>query len=246
MADTRKSNCRICVIPAGRGRTCRLPVLLVPLTLVMARLLLVVVALAFAVPAPAHADPKQVKPDREAIGALLDAFVPAVVEQKDLKAGWNLVAGVARTTSYREWLKGNTSVQRYPAKGTRFHGFTVNYSYPGDIGFDILLQPQQESLGAWAFRAEAQKLGGRWRITTWYPVATFAPPGKTQTVLGPNDLGPANRSGAAAGSSRLPSWVLLLPLLGLGAVALGAIGFAGTRWAKQRSRIRAIQRSLAR
>jgi hypothetical protein len=160
-----------------------------------------------------------VKLDRAAIGALLDAFVPAVVERKDLKAGWRLVAGVARTTSYREWLRGNTSVQPYPAKGTRFHGFVVSYSYPGDIGFDILLQPRKESFGAWSFRAEAQKIGGRWRITTWYPVATYAPPGRTQTVLGPNDLGPSNGSISAGGSSRLGSWVLLLPVLFVGGIA---------------------------
>jgi hypothetical protein len=211
----------------------------------MARLPVVVILVALAVPAPAHADPRQVKPDRKAIGALLDAFVPAVVEQKDLKDGWNMVGGAARTTSYREWLKGNTSVQRYPAKGTHFHGFLVNYSYPGDIGFDILLQPRKESLGAWSFRAEAQKLGGRWRITTWYPVATYAPPGKTPTVLGPNDLGPANGAAAAGGSSRLGSWVLLLPVLFVGGIAAAGLAFAATRWNRARARIRALERDLA-
>ena len=213
----------------------------------MARVLAVMVLLgvALAVPALAPADPHQVKPDRAAIDSLLDAFVPAVVEQKDLKDGWNLVGGVARTTSYREWLKGNTSVQRYPARGTRFHGFIVNYSYPGDIGFDILLQPTKRSLGAWSFRAEAQKLGGRWRITTWYPVATFAPPGKTQTVLGPNDLGASNGSSTAGGSSRLGSWVLLLPALFIGAIAVGGVAIAFTRWSRTRSHTREVQRDLA-
>src|SRR5689334_15951140 len=100
------------------------------------------VALALAGPAAAAQEPKHVKPDRPAIDRLLDEFIPAVVEQKDLKRGWQLVAGVARTTSYRAWLKGNTSVQTFPAKGTTFHGWIVNYSYPGDVGFDILLQPR--------------------------------------------------------------------------------------------------------
>jgi hypothetical protein len=212
----------------------------------MARLVLAAVALALAVPAVAPADPREVKPDRAAIDALLDAFVPAVVEQKDLKDGWNMVGGAARVTSYREWLKGNTSVQPYPAKGTRFHGFIVNYSYPGDIGFDILLQPTKRSLGAWSFRAEAQKLGGRWRITTWYPVATYAPPGKIQTVLGPNDLGPANGSSSpAGGSSRLGSWVLLLPVIFVGGLAAAGAAVAGTRWNRSRARVRALERDLA-
>jgi hypothetical protein len=209
---------------------------------------LAAVLLVLALPTAALAAERQVKPDRPAIDRLLDEFVPDVVAQRNLQRGWNLVAGPARTTTYAEWLKGNTSVQRYPAKGSTFHGFIVNYSYPGDVGFDILLQPTTRGLGAWSFRAEAQKLDGRWKITTWYPVATFAPPGRTQTVLGPNDLGAANSASSGSGTERgrLGSWVLLLPGLGLGALALGAVGFAVTRWLRRRSRVRELQRSLAR
>lgn len=205
------------------------------------------VALALAGPAAAAQEPRHVKPDRPAINRLLDEFVPAVVEQKDLKRGWQLVAGVARTTTYREWLEGNTSVQTFPAKGTTFHGWVVNYSYPGDVGFDILLQPRDRTHGAWSFRAEAQRIGGRWKITTWYPIATFAPPGKTATVLGPNDIGPADGAASASVSSgRLGPWVLVLPVAALGAIAVGACGFATVRWAQRRRRIRSIERALAR
>jgi hypothetical protein len=203
--------------------------------------------LAFAARAAAAPEPKHVKPDRQAINRLLDEFIPAVVEQKDLKRGWHLVAGAARTTSYREWLKGNTSVQTFPAKGTTFHGFVVNYSYPGDIGFDILLQPRQKGRGAWSFRAEAQRIDGSWKITTWYTIATFAPPGKTATVLGPNDIGASDGSAFADTSKgRLGPWVLVLPAAGLGALALGALGFATVRWARRRRRVRSIERALAR
>ena len=90
------------------------------------------------------------------------------------------------------------------------------------------------------------KIDGRWKITTWYPVATYAPAGQTQTVLGPNDLGPAN--GAAAASTpngRLSPWVLLLPGGVLAAIALGGGGYALLRWARQRSRVRELRRSLA-
>lgn len=211
----------------------------------MRRLALVVLILAF--PAAAHADPKQVKPDRAAIDKLLDQFIPAAVAQKNLQLGWDLSAGYARTVSHAEWMKGNTSVQKYPAKGTTFHGWLVNYSYPRDVGFDILLQPTTRNLGAWSFRAEAKKIGGRWKITTFYPVATFAPPGRTQTVLGPNDLGAANSASApGTDSSRLGPWVLVLPVAALAALAFGAAVFVGSRWLRQRSRVREIQRSLAR
>jgi len=209
---------------------------------------LTLVILALALPAAASAEQIRVKPaDRAAINELLDRYIPAAVAQKDLQLGWDLSAQYARTVSHAEWMKGNTSVQKYPAKGKTFHGWIPNYAYRGDVGFDILLQPTSRDLGAWSFRAEAKKIGGKWKITTFYPVATFAPPGRTQTVLGPNDLGAAN-SAASAGTdeSRLGSWVLLLPVAALAAIALGAAAFVGSRWLRQRNRVREIQRSLAR
>jgi hypothetical protein len=205
-------------------------------------------ALVLALPVTAIAAPtRTVRPDRAAIDKLLDEFIPAAVAQKDLQRGWELSAGVARTVSHAEWMKGNTSVQKYPAKGTTFRGWTVNYSYPGDVGFDILLQPSVKSLGAWSFRAEAEKIDGRWRITTWYPVATYAPAGQTQTVVGPNDFGAANGSAPpGTDKARLRPWVLALPFAFLGAIALTATGIAGSRALKRRSRVRDIERSLAR
>jgi hypothetical protein len=193
--------------------------------------------LALALPATAAAaQQKQVKPDRAAINRLLDQFVPSIVAGKAPAKGRKLVAGYL-----------TTSVQHYPAKGTAFHGWTVNYSYPGDVGFDILLQPTKDTIGAWSFRAEAQKIDGVWKMTTWYPVATFAPAHQTQTVLGPNDLGPANGAAAAGvDRGRLAPWVLLLPALGIAALALGVLGFAGARWLRRRGRVRELQRSLAR
>ena len=210
-------------------------------------ILATLVALVLAAPALGAGEPRHVKPDRAAIDKLLDEFIPAVVRQENLKLGWTLVGGVERTTSHAEWLRGNTSVQTYPAKGKTFRGWIVNYSYPGDVGFDILLQPTSRKLGAWSFRAEAQKIHGAWKITTWYPIATFAPPGKTQTVLGPNDIGPSNGAAFADTSSgRLGPWVLVLPIAAAAALALGAIGFATVRWARRRRRVRSIERALAR
>jgi hypothetical protein len=208
---------------------------------------LVVCTLALLLPATAAAQPRTVKPDRAAIDKLLDEFIPAAVAQKDLQRGWELSAGYARTVSHAAWMRGDTSVQKYPAKGHVFHGYVVTYSYPGDVGFDVLLQPTTPSLGAWSFRGEAQKIHGAWRITTFYPVATFAPPGRTQTVLGPNDLGSADSAAAGSGQEkgRLGSWVLALPVAFLGAIALLAIGIACSRAARRRGRIRAIERSLA-
>jgi hypothetical protein len=209
---------------------------------------LAALVLALALPAVAQAGQIHVKPaDRVAIDKLLDQFIPAAVAQKNLQLGWDLSAEYARTVSHAEWMKGNTSVQKYPAKGKTFHGWIANYAYPGDVGFDVLLQPTTRNLGAWSFRAEAKKIGGKWKITTFYPVATFAPPGRTQTVLGPNDLGAMNSSSApGTDHGRLGAWVLVLPVAALAAIALATAAFVGSRWLRQRSRVREIQRSLAR
>src|SRR6188472_4547940 len=94
--------------------------------------LAVLLALVLVPQAGAAGEPRHVKPDRAAITALLDEFIPAVVAQKDIERGWQLVDGVAKTVSYSDWIKGNTSVQAYPAKGTHFPGWIVGYSYPGD------------------------------------------------------------------------------------------------------------------
>jgi hypothetical protein len=188
---------------------------------------------------------KQVPPDRPAINALLDQFVPDVVVGKDLKAGWPLAAGYARAVSYSDWLRGDTPIQRYPAKGTAFHGWKANYSYPTDVGFDLLLQPTSTKIGPWSIRAEAQKLGGKWRITTWYVVAQFAPRGKKAAVIGPNDFGPGNAPGLSAIKGRVPGWVLILPLVALGILAILGGTYGGIRWARHRARIRQIERDLA-
>ena len=208
---------------------------------VCAALLLVLV-----LPVAANAgNQRQVAPDRSAINALLDRFVPDVVVGKNLKAGWPLAAGYARAVSYRDWLRGDTPIQRYPAKGTSFHGWKANYSYPTEVGFDILLQPSSTTVGPWSIRAEAQKLGGKWRITTWYVVAQFAPRGKKAAVIGPNDFGPAGAPGLSTVKGRVPGWVLILPLVALGILALLGGAYAGVRWLRRRSRIRAIERDLS-
>ena len=157
-----------------------------------------VLALVLPVAATAAGQP-QVPPDRPAINALLDRFVPDVVVGKNLKAGWPLAAGYARAVSHRDWLRGETPIQRYPARGTTFHGWKVNYSYPREVGFDILLQPTSTKVGPWSIRAEAQKLGGKWRITTWYVVAQFAPRGKKAAVIGPERLRPVQQPGVERG-----------------------------------------------
>jgi hypothetical protein len=143
------------------------------------------------------------KADRAGVNALLDKFIPQVLAGKDLKAGKALVGGYV----------GVDTIQRYPAAGTRFHGWLLNYATPGDVGFDITVQPvNKRKIGAWSFRGEAQRLHGVWKITDWNPVAQFQPLGKAALVNGPNDLSP----GAAGGLGPISRSTTYL--LGLGSL----------------------------
>lgn len=197
----------------------------------MKRLLLVALVALCAV-APARA--ARIAPaDRAAVNALLDRFVPDVLAGHDLQAGKALVGGYVTVGT----------VQRYPAKAQNLHGWLLDYAQKGDVGFDLLLQPARKSLGPWSFRGEAKKVNGTWKIVDWYPVAEFQPPGKAARVNGPNDLSPSARGGLLGSSSHV--WYLWIIPSAAGALLLGAAAWGIQHWLRQRSRVRAIERTLA-
>lgn len=197
----------------------------------MKRLAVLAALVALVAAAPAQA--RLSKADRAAVNQLLDKFIPAVLVGKDLNAGKALVGGYVTVDS----------VQHYPAEGTTFHGWLLNYASPGDVGFDITVQPvNKRKLGAWSFRAEAQKIKGRWVITDWYPVAQYQPVGKQAFVVGPNDFSPAARGGPTVKNT---GYWLYVPFAGLGLVLLVVAGLALSHWLRTRSKVRAIERTLA-
>ena len=192
-----------------------------------------------------RAQPRTVKPDRAAINRLLDEFIPAAVAQKDLQRGWELSAGVARTVPHAAWMRGQHLGPEIPRERHAFHGWIVNYSYPGDVGFDILLQPTKRSLGAWSFRAEAQKIHGSWRITTLVPGRDLRAAGTDADRARPERPRRRERrlraghgaAGSAPGCSPADR--------ALAAIALGRGGVRRLARAEQRARVRAIERALA-
>jgi hypothetical protein len=190
-----------------------------------------VLVLALVCAAPAQAGIS--KSDRAAVNALLDRFVPDVVAGKDLKAGRALVGGYVSVPT----------IQRYPAAPGHFHGWLLNYATPGDVGFDLVVQPvNKKKLGAWSFRGEAQKVHGTWKIVDWYPVAEFQAVGKSAYVDGPNDLSPTARGGL--GVKNTQDW-LYVPFVGFGVLLLLIAAFGARHWLRTRSRVRAIERTLA-
>ncbi len=195
-------------------------------------------------PAPTVGEPRTVPVPRAEIDALLAKFIPAVIARKDLAAGWNLVTPDARGTR-AEWERGTTPFQTFPAAGKKFTGWQVNYSYPGDVGFDIFVSPTDpENHVSMAFRGEAKKVGGAWRIAVFYPQATFQPVGKKAFVWADTDLAPKSLPPAAT-TGRLGAVWLLVPI-GIFAFALvGALAFATARGLRRRARVRELARDLA-
>lgn len=197
----------------------------------MKRLAAIVALLALVAAAPAQA--RLSRADRAAVNRLLDKFIPDVVAGKDLRAGRALVGGYVSIDT----------VQRYPAEGTTFHGWLLNYAAPGDVGFDIVVQPMNKrKTGAWSFRGEAQNVKGRWIITDWYPVAQYQPVGKEAFVVGPNDFSPAARAGLGV---RNTGYWLYVPFAVFGVLLVVVAAFGLRHGLRTRSRVRAIERKLA-
>ena len=190
-----------------------------------------------------NAEPATVPVPRAAINSLLDKFIPAVIARKNLAAGRDLVVPRARG-SREEWLRGTTPFQSFPARDKTFRGWQVNYSYAGDVGFDIFLAPTDPRHVSMAFRGEAKKVGGEWKIAVFYPQATFQPVNKRAAVWADTDMQPQAVGGGATAGRLGAAW-LLLPVSIVGAALVGGVGFAVLRAARRRTRIREIERRLA-
>jgi hypothetical protein len=147
---------------------------------------------------------------RRAVTELLDEFVPAAVERQDPARAYGLVtpsyrAGVSRA----EWVDGNLPILPFDARDDRHFGWILRYSFSREISVDVLLQPaKREKLGAQAFTVVFRPHDGRWLISEFVPVASFAPEKKAPRILASPDFQPNMTEGSLR--SRLdPKWLLL-------------------------------------
>jgi hypothetical protein len=156
---------------------------------------------------------------RQAIDRLLDAFVPTAVERRKPLRALPLVTRSFRSgVSRDEWARGNLPVFPYTPRGERFHGWTLNYSYPREISVDLLLHPaEKEQLGPLAVTAVFKQVRGHWLIDSFVAAASFSPEHKKPRILAQPDFTPfAETRGSAQLSKRwlfLPAGVLALALL---------------------------------
>jgi hypothetical protein len=171
-----------------------------------------VAALLLAAPAGATLKPA----DRAAINRTIDAFVKTAVRHENVAGSYDLVTPAFRGGIGRgEWAKGGIPVYPYPARGTSWHGWTLDYALPGDVAFELVLQPRRGAKeDPISFSGEVKKRHGRWLVDSFYPAAIYVT--KESRVIGPRDFGPAAVQ-SGAGDSRLGAVWIAVPA-GVGAV----------------------------
>ncbi len=179
---------------------------------------------------------------RRAINALLDTFVPAAVERRDPVLALSLVTAAFRRGQTRaDWARGDLPVHPFDARGDRFHGWRLDYSYPNEISVDLLLQPAaKEKLGAIAFTAVFKRTHGHWLIDSFVPAAIFAPEHQAPRILAQPDFAP---SMTTVGSARLDARWLLVPAAVLALIVIVPVGIGVAHLRRSRRALRRYRAS---
>lgn len=178
---------------------------------------------------------------RRAVTAALDRFILTGVAGRHPANAWDLTTDALHAGSTRDdWARGETTFWRFPAQGSHFAGWVLKYSYPGDVGLDIFLQPKPSAeTGPISFRAELKRVGGEWLVEAWQPMAMFSKPGDRAKVLAQPDLAPGISGG---GEQRIsPNWIFLPLGLLIGAIVLIPLAVFVSNWRKNRQVVRLLQ-----
>ncbi len=175
--------------------------------------------------------------DQAAIDRLLDRFVPAAIARKHPLAAYDLVTpGLRGRLTRREWATGSIPVPPFPARGGRFHGWTITYVDGPRVGLDLLLYAQnpRSAVRQIAYAIEVQRSGRGWLVSSAIPAALYG----ASTITTAKDYGPGAASPASR--SRLdPLWIVV-PLGVLGAILLVPLAFVAVSWSRGRRDRRAL------
>jgi len=162
--------------------------------------------------------------DRREINRVLAAFIPAAVERKDPLAAYHLATPEMRkSATLAEWKRGDIPVYPYPAGERR--SWTLNFSYPDQVNFDLFVQPRKNAdVGPIAFTVEMRRKANDWLVDSFFPTAMFPKPTKTGAggqPLAQPDLTPGNVKGTSqTGKQRVSTYFFFVPVVMLGLVLL--------------------------
>jgi hypothetical protein len=194
---------------------------------------------------PATAAPKLSASDRQKISAAIDTFVNHAVKRHGVAAAYGVVDSQMRGgMTKKEWAKGDIAVYPYPARDLH-HPWTLDYVEGNEVGAEVMLQPplSNTKVGPIMFKIYVDRIGGRWLIDSFMPVATFAPLKAHKTkVRALNDFSPqaGGDSSAPTGEGRISTEYLLVPLGLLGAAVLGFSAWGVARAVRNRPKRTAL------
>jgi hypothetical protein len=192
--------------------------------------------MAVAGPSAAAKTPRLAPSDRAAVNATLDVFVNHAVKRRDVAASYDVVTPTLRGGMSREaWSRGSIPVYPYPAKGTTFHGWTIQYRTSEELAIELVLSPRRSSekkLGQYLFHVYLKPSHGRWLVDSFMPGATFAPIGKPAVVQAGADFTASpggsnyNRHGhTRSGLHQISGLYAIVPFSVLGLLLLGLAGW---------------------
>lgn len=196
----------------------------------MRRALVVTAILTFVMAGPAGAT-RLPQVEREAINRTLDRFVNSAVKRHDVAASWNLVtpemrAGVSRSA----WNKGNLPVTPYPAGGSSFHDWTIDFASATEVDFELMIPSEKSKSDSIQFNGTMRKQQGRWLVDSFNPSATFGGGG----VVGPHDFTASSGGGGGKGVARLGSVWIAVPAALIGGGIVLVLGFFVFIWLRNR------------
>jgi hypothetical protein len=179
--------------------------------------------------------------DRRAIDRTIDAFVDTAVKRENVAASWNLVTPELKAGVSREaWDNGSVPVYPYAAAGSRFRGWTVDSATPTEVDFELIIPSRKSKDDSMQFNGTVKKVGGRWLIDSFNPIATFG----GGAVVGPHDVLPAAAGGESKGVARLGSaWIAIPVALIAGGIVVLLVWLLFTLVRNRRAR-RAYRRPL--
>jgi hypothetical protein len=180
--------------------------------------------------------------DRRRIDALLDRFIPAAVERRDLSAAWALAGPEMRSSSsLAQFRKGDLPVPSYPANEKNYHHWRAIDVERGSVVLNVLVHPKNpQKTGTWVFSIEVVRSKSRWLVNRIYTIAVMNPPVRPSTVtheLGPADYAAPPPTSRTSTTSSPSSHSFLLPVIAIFAVVLliplalgAAVLLRGLRW----------------
>lgn len=185
--------------------------------------------------------------DRRAIDRTLDRFITLVVARRNPRAAYDLVGPTLRSgTTTADWASGDVPVYPFPARDRHFHDWKPSLAHRDDVLLDLLVQPRKGSRqGPISFTIELKRIGGRWVVDGFVPVATFSPVDSGPSVTSQADYAPGVYS-THASKSQINHVFFLIPLALLGLVVLVPITLGCVSWYRGRRAVAEYERYAAR